>query len=301
MAAAARFRQHDRAGIRRRRGYARPVRSFLRFLAGFAALIVVLAVWGHRNARVDPIVRRATVTLPDWPAGQAPLNVLLMSDVHFGNSTMDAPRLSRIVVQANALKPDLMLIAGDFVAGHDPDDAVKFADAFVAPLSGLHARLGVVATLGNHDQATRPGAIHAALMRARITVLMNDAASRGPLAIAGLDDGPTGNQDISLTLAALARLKGARIALTHSPVTAGPLPDDIGLLLVGHTHCGQIVLPLYGPIKPQAPPPYNCGLVRVGGRTTIITAGLGTSVVPFRFGAPPDMWLITLGPAARAP
>lgn len=299
MAAAAGFRQHDRAGVRRCRGYGRAVRRFLRVLAGFVALVVVLAIWGYLNARADPVVRRTTVTLPDWPAGQAPIHVLLMSDVHFGNATMDAPRLSRIVVQANALKPDLMLIAGDFVAGHDPDDAVKFADAFVAPLSGLHARLGVVATLGNHDQATRPGAIHAALMRARITVLMNDAASRGPLAIAGLDDGPTGNQDMPLTLAALARQKGARIALTHSPVTAGPLPADIGLLLVGHTHCGQVVLPLYGPIKPQAPAPYNCGLVRVGGLTTIITAGLGTSVVPFRFGAPPDMWLITLGPAAR--
>lgn len=71
------------------------------------------------------------------------------------------------------------------------------------------------------------------------------------------------------------------------------------LLLAGHTHCGQIVLPLYGPVAQVAAPRYRCGIVHERGNMIVVTAGLGTSTVPLRFGAPPDLWVLTLGPMGQ--
>ena len=93
-------------------------------------------------------------------------------------------------------------------------------------------------------------------------------------------------------------IPGARVLLSHSPDLFPALPDDIGLMLAGHTHCGQIRLPLIGAVSTMSDhgEHYACGLVREEGRTLIVSAGLGTSILPFRLGAPPDMWLVRLGP-----
>ena len=277
--------------------YAPAMRRLL-VLAGTLALIVAaLFGWGHHNARADPMVHQASVILPNWPKDAAPVRVLLLSDIHYGNSVMDAARLSRIVAQANALSPDLILIAGDFVAGHDPTAAEASAAALVAPLAKLRAPLGVIATLGNHDQSTRPALIRKALERAGITVLENEATERGPLAVGGVGDVFTLHNDLPKTLAALRALPGARLVVTHSPDLSPQLPSDVTLLLAGHTHCGQIVVPMLGPLAQVSMPQYLCGVVREHDWTTIVTGGIGTSILPLRFDAPPDMWIVTIGAA----
>ena len=300
MAVAPRFRQRDHAGVRRGAGYAGPMRRLLKILGTIIALAAGMALWGHLNARADPIVRRAAITLPGWPADARQVTLVLLSDVHVGNSTMDADRLTRIVAQVNALHPDLVLIAGDFASGHDPAGAPAGIAELATPLSGLHPRLGTIATLGNHDEWTGPGLVRRTLEKAGVTVLDNQAVQRGPLAIGGAGDMATRHQSVPALLRAMQPLKGARIVVTHSPDLAPGLPADIPLLLAGHTHCGQVVLPLVGPLADVALPRYRCGIIREGTRTTLVTAGLGTSVLPLRFGAPPDLWLLTLGPAAPA-
>ena len=301
MAAAPRFRQSDPAGVRLRPGYASPMRRLLKVLLVLGAIFAVLWMWGLHNARADPIVRKTRIALPDWPRGAAPIRVALISDIHIGNASMDSSRLSRLVAQINALKPDIILIAGDFVFGHDPVAARDYAQQLIAPLSGLRAPLGVVATFGNHDEWTSPGAIEAALARAHVTVLHNQAIERGPLAIAGIGDAFSGHADPVATGAALKQLPGARIALSHSPDVAPHLPSGIGLFLAGHTHCGQAVLPFIGVVvRPVSTSRYTCGIVQDGARTTIVTGGLGTSGVPLRYGAPPDLWLVMLGPKANS-
>lgn len=272
------------------------VRRLLQILAILGAMLAILWVWGIYNARADPIVRRASVPLPDWPRGAAPIRVALISDVHIGNASMDAARLTRIVSQIDALKPDLVLIAGDFVYGHDPVAAGRYAQQFIAPLAALRAPLGVVATFGNHDEGTDPGLILTALQQAHVVVLRNQAIARGPLAIGGVGDVFSGHDDLGATLGALNHVSGARVIVTHSPDLAPLLPPTYPLLLAGHTHCGQVVLPGLGPVSKVAAERYRCGMVREGARTTIVTGGLGTSGVPLRFGAPPDLWLVTLGP-----
>ena len=260
----------------------------LLLLAGLAAL-------GLHNARADPVVRRLTVRLPRWPAGARPVRVVLLSDIHLGSAAMDVGRMTRIVGEVNALHPDLVVIAGDFVDGHDRARGAAAAAALATPLRGLRAPLGVLAVRGNHDNWGSDAVVAAALARAGVAVLRNTAVVRGPLAIGGVADATRG-RDLPLTLDRLAPLPGARVLLAHEPGVRAGAPEGM-LVLAGHTHCEQIVLPLIGPLQPVAEPGgYSCGVERTRGRLTIVTAGLGTSVVPLRYGAPPDLWLLTLGP-----
>jgi predicted MPP superfamily phosphohydrolase len=272
------------------------MRLWTRLLMIVALLAAGLFTWMHHEARADPIVRRATIGLPDWPAGQAPITVLLLGDVHIGSAAMDAPRLTRIVAQINALKPDLVLMAGDFVFGHDAVAGERYAARLVKPLSALRAPLGVVAVPGNHDYWAGEVSVPRALWQANVTLLVNSATVRGPLAIGGVADVYTHHAQVQPTMHALDRLPGAKIVVTHSPDVTTGMPGEIALVLAAHTHCGQIVAPFYGPLSSVARERYRCGIVRDGQRLTVVTAGLGTSSVPFRFGAPPDMWLLTLGP-----
>jgi uncharacterized protein len=134
-----------------------------------------------------------------------------------------------------------------------------------------------------------------------IVVLDNEAVAAGPLVIGGLDDPFTGRDDLPAVLTAIRALPGARLILAHSPDPFPDLPADVRLMLAGHTHCGQVSLPWIGPLKTMSDygNRYACGRIEENGRTVIVSAGLGTSGIPLRLGAVPDLWLIELGPAAR--
>jgi len=270
------------------------------FYAVAATLVTGLSFLGYSyaEARSDPVVRETRVALPDWPRQAAPVRLVLVSDLHIGSPAMDATRLTSIVGQINALHPDLVLLAGDYIYNHRPHSAARIGAAMVAPLAQLHAPLGTIAVLGNHDWMTGADAVRSQLAEANIRVLENSAIQLGPLALGGIGDQRTGHADVATTLAAMHMLPGAPVLLTHSPDIAPELPIDMPLLLAGHTHCGQIVLPLYGPLASvtRFGERYRCGLRREGMRTVIVTAGLGASGAPLRFGAPPDLWLITLAP-----
>ena len=152
--------------------------------------------------------------------------------------------------------------------------------------------------MGNHDYWTNGAAVRRGLAAASVAVVANGAVRRGPLAIGGIDDPVTHHANVAGTSAAVRRLGGAPVLLAHSPDIAPALPPGLSLLLAGHTHCGQVVLPLIGaPISvSRYGERYRCGLVREGARTVVIGAGTGTSNLPLRFNAPPDWWLLTLGP-----
>jgi hypothetical protein len=271
------------------------------------ALVAALAGWGLLNALADPVERVAAIGLPDWPAGVRPIRVALASDIHIGNVAMDAVRLRRVVGQIEAAKPDLILLAGDFVVGEDSSGIDARAARLTGPLSGLRAPLGTLAVLGNHDYWTSAQRVRAALTGAGVTVLDNQSVQRGPITVAGISDFVSSHDDMAATLASSRGPRGLIVVLTHSPDLAPRLPPGIPLMLAGHTHCGQVVLPLIGAVLGWSPhqggrrllrnPRYLCGLIRDPGRTVIVTGGVGAGTVPIRFGAPPDFWLITLGPA----
>jgi predicted MPP superfamily phosphohydrolase len=262
-----------------------------------AMLGLGLALWSYRVAVSEPVLREAAVALPGLDGPE--LRLLLISDIHVAGPDMPPARLAAIVARINRIAPDLVLIAGDLVS--DKRVATRryaMAEA-VAPLAALRPRLGTFAVLGNHDHWRSAGEAAAALRRAGIVLLANDAARAGPLAIGGLDDDYTGRADLPRVIERLAAAGGVPILLSHSP---DPFPAVTGaprLMLAGHTHCGQIRLPLAGAVSTMSAhgERYACGLVAEGGRTLVTAAGLGTSILPLRLGAPPDMWLVRLRPA----
>lgn len=268
-------------------------------LLSLMLLVGVAFLVGYRNARADPIVRRTAVALPGWPIGQRPVTIALMSDIHMESAAMDEGRLDRIVSQVNALHPDLVVLAGDFIEGRGSDEATRAIPLLARPLGRLRAPLGRVAVLGNHDHWTDPAPLAQMLRRIGVLVLVNDGKQVGPLALGGLDDPATSRARPGKTLAALSALQGAGVMVAHSPAIAPRLSARTRLLLAGHTHCGQVVLPLIGAPVEVTSPHDRCGIVRDPGRITIVTAGLGTSNLPVRFGAPPDVWLVRVGPGGR--
>lgn len=247
-------------------------------------------------ASSPPIVRRLAMPVDNWPANAPALRIAFISDTHLSIPGDSPARLTNTVATVNALHPDIVLLGGDYIA-----EGMTAAHAFdpaasIAPLRGLHPRLGTLAVLGNHDYPAKANVL-AALAAAHIPVLENEALRLGPLTVVGVADEFSHHADVAKAIAAGRTLGGPLLAFTHSPDSIPKLPSDVRLVLAGHTHCGQVSVPLLGP--PVVPSRYGrrflCGIVREGARTSVITAGLGTSGLPIRFGAPPDLWLITIG------
>jgi len=278
------------------------MRWVLRLLfLGFVAALAVSG-YGYWIATRPPVVREARVEVRRWPAGAPPVRLLLISDIHVAGPDMPPSRLDAIVGQINALAPDVVLIAGDFISEKRVATHAYSFDEIAFPLRRLQAPLGVFAVLGNHDYWVDAPAARAALTRAGVRVLFNEAVRAGPLAIGGLDDDYTGHADLGRTVVAMQMAGGVPVLLSHSPDPFPDLPVDVPLMVAGHTHCGQISLPLVGPLATASRygNRYACGRINERGRTLIVGAGVGTSIVPVRIGAVPDMWLVELGPAAPA-
>ena len=266
-------------------------------------LVLVLAgsgliAFAYATAVSEPVVRNARVAAAGWPFGTPPLRLLLLSDVHVGGPDMPPARLRRIVERINGLAPDIVLIAGDLVTDKRLATRHYSHDEAVAPLAALRPRLATVAVLGNHDHWRDAAAARRALARAGIRLLENGAVQLGPVAVGGLDDDFTDRADLPATLKALRALRGPKLILSHSPDPFADPAPDVFLMLAGHTHCGQVAPPFVGPLSTMSDygRRYACGIVREGGRTLVVTAGLGTSGIPLRLGAVPDMWLVEVGP-----
>lgn len=269
----------------------------LRVLGSIVLLVAGLALWGFLNTQAGPVMRRGTVHMAEWPAHAAPLRIALISDVHVQAPAMPPERLARIVAEVNAQHPDLILLAGDYV-GDGKLSTRYYGDAEIAaPLGKLSAPLGTWAVMGNHDHWRDKGSIAKALEAVGIHVLTNQAARVGVLTLVGADDAHTHHADPAAVDRAAAALPGPTLLFTHSPDLVPKLSRRFGLVLAGHTHCGQIVLPLWGQLSSSSHygDRYRCGLIREDGRSIFVTGGLGESIVPFRFGAPPDWWMITVG------
>jgi hypothetical protein len=276
------------------------------------ALLVVLPIglgaWAFGCEPASVGVHAETLHLPGWPQGHAPLRVALLADLHTGSPWHGLDTLAGIVAETNALQADLVLLAGDYVI-HGVQGGTFVAPEEIAPvLGGLQAPLGVFAVLGNHDHWFDAERVRAAFERAGIPVLEDaarrivrtgDARAGGDFWLVGLGDFWEGECDVD---GALAQLSDDAPALTfmHNPDLFPRLTDRFALVLAGHTHGGQVALPLLGrPIVPSRyGQRYAAGLVVEQGRHLWVTTGLGTSILPVRFRVPPEIALLTLQAAA---
>lgn len=264
-------------------------------LAVIAIGVTVLGV-GYWNATRDPVVRRAELRVAGLTA---PLRVLLVSDIHVAGPDMTPGRLSAIVARLNRLEPDVVLIAGDLISEKRLATELYDAEQTVAPLGGFRARLGTYVALGNHDHWFDAPALATQLDRRGITILENRAVDLGLVIVGGLGDELTNHDDVPGLFRAMDRFgPKPRLVVTHGPDAIPDFPAPVTAIFAGHTHCGQIVLPGFGPISYMSRfgRRFGCGQIDDSDQRVFVTAGLGTSVLPVRYGAPPDVWLVTLRP-----
>ncbi len=239
-------------------------------------------------------VRSTTVRLGGLPSGFEGCRIALISDFHHG-WFIPAAFLASAVAATNALQPDLVLLAGDFV---DSDPAC--IPAAMEELGRLRAPLGVYAVQGNRDIAANRVLTGRELARQGIEELTNRGRwlwrNGSQIWLCGLDDSTIGSPDIP---AALAGLPGdtPAILVTHNPEVVESL-DDPRILLVccGHTHGGQINLPLLGRLFlfSSACRKYAQGLVQSAHSKVFTTTGVGSFFPPLRFRCPPEIALLTL-------
>lgn len=294
----------------RRWGALSPRKRWL-MLAGIA--VFETAYWLNIYAWfVEPnqlVVRRMEITSEQWSG--APLTIAVIGDTHVGSPHVDAARVGRIVARVNALRPELVVLLGDYVGGHAARAARSPAEnqeilGGVATFAALVSRYGVVGVLGNHDAWYDRQAITTALQDAGVAALWNRHVvirrSGGAVVIAGVADLDTGDPDFAATLDG-APPDADTIVLSHSPDTFPEMPRNAALMLAGHGHCGQVTIPFVGrPITPLRNPRYACHLIEEDGKRMYVTAGIGTSIIPVRFLNPPEIVLITIrGGAANTP
>ncbi|WP_082703497.1 metallophosphoesterase [Novosphingobium sp. Fuku2-ISO-50] len=277
-------------------------------LAALLLTLIAVLAYGWHEARSDPIVRRAQITLVGGDPKARPLRIALVSDIHVSNLAMPISRLDRIVDQINAEHPDAVLIAGDFVNGTGADSWDFHPRDIIAPLSRLRAPLGVIAVLGNHDTDTSRPEVEAALRAAGITLLSDQVARIGPIALIGMDMLSVRKYRIAPVLARAREMGGFPVLMTHAPPFSWQVSQEIPLILAGHSHCGQIVFPGWDNSfdvlawRLRFPPHLRCGIAHVERQTVIVTGGVGAATIPpIRLGAPPDFWMLTLTGAPLPP
>ena len=294
-----------------------------RFLQWLLSLGVVGAAMSAYAVVVEPLLRqrvtRYDLKLRRWP-DDLPLTIAAIADVHACKPWMDVARIHSIVRQTNELKPDLIVLLGDYVAGlrHYRTGEIS-SDEWSKALAGLKAPLGVHAILGNHewweDRAAQmnghgPTFGRLALERAGIPVYENDVVclskSGRSFWLAGLGDQLAfqvtrrrfpdrriGVDDLDGTLRKVPDGDPV-ILLAHEPDIMPRVPDRVSLVLSGHTHGGQVRLFGWSPVVPSRyGNRYAYGHVREQ-CDLIVSGGLGCSIAPVRFGVPPEIVLVSI-------
>jgi predicted MPP superfamily phosphohydrolase len=280
-------------------------------LAGAAGLIGVSAAGtAGYAAAIEPqqlVVTPYTLKPRGWPAGRK-LTITVIADLHAGGPDMPLPNVQRIVDIANALKSDVIVMLGDYIARY------RFAveripdPVWAAELARLQAPLGVWAILGNHDWWYDLAGVRNALAEVRIPLLENQAVLLGPegerVWVAGIGDQIAyrighgrfrGVDDLPGTLAQVTT-DDPVVLLVHEPDIFPRVPSRVALTFAGHTHGGQIRVPLIWPafVPSRYGKRYAYGHVIERERHLIVSGGLGTSIIPARFGVPPEIVHVTL-------
>jgi len=241
------------------------------------------------------------------------LKIAAISDIHGGSNNVTEEKIRQIVNKTNEQNADVIVLLGDYVSETSGDGSpLKMPVTTIADnLQGLKARYGVFVVLGNHDWRHGEQEIASEMRRVGYRVLENEVAfvekDGQKLRILGLKDHMTitswegFSKDIRLALESKEQT-GDIIVLEHSPdflylIQMGmPNQNDLKLVLNGHTHGGQVWLPILGsPVVPSNfGQRYAFGHKKENNVDLFVTTGIGTSILPFRFLVPPEIAVLTI-------
>ena len=262
-------------------------------------LLVALAAWGFWWEPASLFTREYDLALPGWPASARELRIAVLADLHTGSPHNDLEKLHEVVHATNLAKPDLILLAGDFVIHGVVGGSFVEPEASARVLRSLQAPLGVYAVLGNHDWWFDGARVRKALEGEAIPVLEDRAI---PLTfnqmvfwLAGVSDFWEAAHDVRQALKGVDA-ESPVILVTHNPDVFPEIPDRVALTIAGHTHGGQVAVPGWGrPVVPsQFGERYAIGHIVEGGRHLFVSSGIGTSILPVRFRVPPEISVVTI-------
>jgi uncharacterized protein len=275
------------------------VRSKLRIRIIAIALLLapfLVAIWAFGIEPGMLVVRHARMELPGW---KSELRIAVLSDLHIGSPHVGLDKLRTIVERTNAENPEIVVLLGDFVIGGPNRRSGVRGGGFVEPeqtaaeLKKLRAPLGVFAVLGNHDWWYDGERVGKALMDAGIPVLENRAVHVGHIWLGGIADYWTRDPAVAETLQQVTTDEPV-VLITHNPDIFPEVPARVSLTLAAHTHGGQVKLPVIGTLITTSKLGYVAGEYVDQGRHLFVTTGIGTSILPVRFGVPPEIVILTL-------
>lgn len=265
------------------------LKSALALTAGVATGTLVHGYGWERHALG---VTRVDLPMSGLPRALDGLRVGFLTDLHH-STIVPADEVSRAVALVNAEQPDLIVLGGDYVSFGER----RFMAPVAERLGVLNAPHGVFAIVGNHDdEKTMP----AELRRRGITMLMDDRTMlemRGErLELAGLK---FWTRSMGEVVPVLSGARSPVLLLAHDPrrvVEAAALA--VAGVLAGHTHGGQVVLPVLGAVAARRFPVAAGRLTREN-TEMFVSRGVGTVVVPLRINCPPEVAVVTLRRPAR--
>lgn len=276
-------------------------RQFLaRATYAYGAVGIGISAYGIWNAERLPVITRRALVFPDLPQGLDGLRVAHLSDVHAGIH-MSEGKMREIVKQTNALGADLIVQTGDMI-----DISQSYIPDYVRAFRDLHAPLGVVTCLGNHDRYTGEDAVIRGVKDAGQVFVKNGVhvIERGgaSLALVGIDDPRSWraddpqHDDLQQALQVTPPAADAfRILLAHRPgAFDGAAPRGIPLTLAGHIHGGQFYLPVVGWSPGRLITKYVMGHFTQGNSQLYVSRGIGVVAVPLRVFVPPEIALFEL-------
>jgi predicted MPP superfamily phosphohydrolase len=274
-----------------------------RISLGILALLLVIAVLAGYAYFIEPsrlTVYRVALKVPNFSPTLNGLKIVAISDVHGGSNNVTEAKLRKIVELANSQDPDLIVLLGDYVSQTEGKSSpLKMPVETIADnLKGLKAKYGVYGVIGNHDWWYDDKKVAAEFEKAGVNILENEIE---PIKIGdetlwlwGIEDYWRARRvPVENSFAEIPDKKNI-IAITHNPDSVLKAPQEISVMLAGHSHGGQVVIPFYGRKSFSSDTRFVYGPAVVDGKHVFVTAGIGTSIVPLRFLTPPEIAVITL-------
>lgn len=265
-------------------------------LAGLAFGLAILEAAAFEPNRLR--VKRVNLQASGCGVPSGDLRLAHLSDLHVGGTGWRRGPISRAIRVCNQERLDLIVITGDLIGSE------AGAEGVLEMLSSLRRDVPRLAVLGNHDYVhggRSLATLRRGLDRMGVTVLCNEAIClelpSGPIWFAGVDDGYSMRDDLDMVRRKMGSGNGPRVLLTHYPDVADRLhPGEFQLSLAGHSHGGQIRVPLLDGLvcNSHARTRYGRGLYTVNGNPLYVSSGLGMSGVSLRFRNWPEMGLLTL-------
>lgn len=224
------------------------------------------------------------------------LSVAVIGDTHLPEGREPLAAFRDLLLKVKAAEPDLVLLVGDYINDPKGSELTAHRENIINAMK-LVDPVPRAVVLGNYESWSNADKWLAEFDRLAVDVMENEVAiletAQGPVCIRGLGDNFTSRfayVDYPTECRNLPKL-----TITHDP--AGAFDRRItGLVIAGHTHCGQVSLPFLGPlwVPTDAPSFAHCGLYEGGDMTVFVTSGVGTAILPLRFGAQSQWDMIAL-------